>query len=160
MRRTRQRWTVCALLGLGLAALLAAHTWFFKPLSIDWFYARTFARLALHNESAELTRASLATLLRYDRATLDPEGQLAYDTFDYVLSMQLEGEALRQRHPLPGDPAYYAWCVRWHTGTELTPRQVHELGVAEVKRLEARIDDLAHRRGLAERPQQGQSSGS
>ena len=148
MRRARQRWIGAALLGLGLAALLAAHTWFFKPLSIDWFYARTFARLALHNESAELTRASLATLLRYDRDTLDREGQLAYDTFDYVLSLRLEGEALRERRPLPGDAAYYAWCVRWHTGTELTPHQVHELGVAEVERLEARIDDVASRRGL------------
>jgi uncharacterized protein (DUF885 family) len=38
------------LLALLLAgASLAAHTWYFKPLSIDWFYARVFLRLALEN---------------------------------------------------------------------------------------------------------------
>jgi hypothetical protein len=31
------------------SASLAAHTWCFKPLSIDWFYARLFLRLALDN---------------------------------------------------------------------------------------------------------------
>jgi len=39
--------------GLSLLALLAAgaallvHTWYFKPLSIDWFYTRVFLRFAL-----------------------------------------------------------------------------------------------------------------
>jgi len=44
------KWGAGALLALLLAgASLAAHTWYFKPLSIDWFYARVFLRLALEN---------------------------------------------------------------------------------------------------------------
>ena len=44
------KWTGGTLLALLLAgATLAAHTWYFKPLSIDWFYARAFLRLALEN---------------------------------------------------------------------------------------------------------------
>jgi uncharacterized protein (DUF885 family) len=39
-----------ALLGLiAVAAALAAHTWYAKPLSIDWFYTRVFLRFALDN---------------------------------------------------------------------------------------------------------------
>jgi len=44
------KWTGGVLLALALlAGLLAAHTWFFKPISIDWFYARVFLRFALDN---------------------------------------------------------------------------------------------------------------
>jgi hypothetical protein len=44
------KWTGGTLLALLVAgASLAAHTWYFKPLSIDWFYARVFLRLALEN---------------------------------------------------------------------------------------------------------------
>ncbi len=145
-RRTRRRWVGPAPLVLAATALLGVHTWFFKPLRIDGFYARTFAQFALDPQDAALTRASFATLLRYDRGGLDREAQLAYDTLDYVLGMQLEGAELRQRGTPPDDPAYYAWCVRWHTATELTPNQAHELGVAEVERLEADIAAVTNRR--------------
>jgi uncharacterized protein (DUF885 family) len=150
MRPTRTRIIVrTTLLALGVVALLAAHSWIFKPLRIDWFYARTFAQFALHGATPELARASLATLLRYDRGDLDREGRLEYDTLDYVLSMQLEGDAARQLHArrdAPADPAYYAWCVRRHTATELTPNQAHELGVAQVQRLHAQVDAAAQQR--------------
>ena len=36
---------------------------------------------------------------------------------------------------LPDGDGYYRWAVRWHTTTELTPDEVHELGRAEVARL-------------------------
>ena len=32
-----------------LAAALAAHTWYAKPLSVNWFYTRVFAQFALDN---------------------------------------------------------------------------------------------------------------
>mgnify|MGYP003402215634 CR=1 FL=1 len=32
-----------------LAAALGAHTWYAKPLSINWFYTRVFAQFALDN---------------------------------------------------------------------------------------------------------------
>ena len=47
------KWFGLLLLGLLLlSGALAAHTWYFKPLSINWFYARVFLRFAL--DSPEL----------------------------------------------------------------------------------------------------------
>ena len=42
------KWVSVALLGLVLiAGALLAHTWYAKPLSIEWFYARSFLRFVL-----------------------------------------------------------------------------------------------------------------
>jgi uncharacterized protein (DUF885 family) len=44
------KWIGIALLTLLLlAAALAAHTWYAKPLSINWFYTRVFAQFSLDN---------------------------------------------------------------------------------------------------------------
>src|SRR5256885_846598 len=86
-----------AIARLAAATALVVQTWYFKPLRIDWFYGRLFASFALHrpellshmrilpswlefyggdldDESpaearrrAELVRAGLDTLRRYDR---------------------------------------------------------------------------------------------
>lgn len=114
---------------LGAAALLA-HTWYFKPLRIDWFYARVFASFALNkpellsslrilppwadfygralddvspeaqDRAARQLREAHATLLRYDRASLDAEGRLSWDTLEHFLRLQVEGEAWRH-HDFP-----------------------------------------------------------
>jgi len=36
---------------------------------------------------------------------------------------------------LPDGEAYYAWKLRWETSTDLTPEQVHEIGLQEVDRI-------------------------
>ena len=44
------KWAGVAFLGLAAVSLaFGVHTWYAKPLSIDWFYARTFLRFALDN---------------------------------------------------------------------------------------------------------------
>ncbi|MFT3953204.1 MAG: DUF885 domain-containing protein [Piscinibacter sp.] len=40
---------------------------------------------------------------------------------------------------LPDGDAYYAWRLRSETTTELTPQQVHQIGLTEVARLEAEM---------------------
>ena len=48
--RRAVRWLASSLLTLVVAAAaLAAHTWYAKPLSIDWFYTRAFLRYGLDN---------------------------------------------------------------------------------------------------------------
>jgi len=50
---------------------------------------------------------------------------------------------------LPNGAAWYAYRVREHTTTDLTPQQVHELGLAEVARLRGALDNLGRRLGYA-----------
>jgi uncharacterized protein (DUF885 family) len=43
---------------------------------------------------------------------------------------------------LPNGAADYAFHVRWQTTTNLTPQQIHEIGLAEVKRIRAEMDKI------------------
>jgi uncharacterized protein (DUF885 family) len=43
---------------------------------------------------------------------------------------------------LPNGAAAYAFHVRWQTTTNLTPRQIHEIGLAEVKRIRTEMDKV------------------
>ena len=51
---------------------------------------------------------------------------------------------------LPDGDAFYAWAVRQHTTTDMTPEQVHALGLSEVARIEAEMDAILRAEGLAE----------
>ncbi len=114
-----------AILSLGL---LIAHTVWFKPLSINWFYERVFfmfgaqnpemlssmrilpswldwygddlsdSSLAFEDEMRAQMQTDLATLRRYDRNKLDAEGKLSYDMFEYFLAMQEEGDRFRHHN--------------------------------------------------------------
>ena len=41
---------------------------------------------------------------------------------------------------LPDGKAWYAWRVKTETSTDLTPQQIHEMGVSEVKRIRAEME--------------------
>ncbi|MBW8876976.1 MAG: DUF885 domain-containing protein [Acidobacteria bacterium] len=43
---------------------------------------------------------------------------------------------------LPGGAAWYAYAVRRATTTDLTPQQIHEIGLSEVKRIRAEMDKV------------------
>ena len=43
---------------------------------------------------------------------------------------------------LPNGAAAYAYHVRWQTTTNLTPQQIHEIGLSEVKRIRAVMDKV------------------
>ena len=49
---------------------------------------------------------------------------------------------------LPGGPGYYAFLVRQASGTELTPAEVHALGLKEVARLRAAMTQTIGRTGF------------
>ena len=51
----------------------------------------------------------------------------------------------------PNGAAYYAFRVRHETTTDLTPEQIHALGLHEVARIGAAMDSLAVRAGYADR---------
>jgi uncharacterized protein (DUF885 family) len=43
---------------------------------------------------------------------------------------------------LPNGAAAYAFHIRWQTTTNLTPQQIHEIGLSEVKRIRAEMEKL------------------
>ncbi|HWF19251.1 MAG TPA: DUF885 domain-containing protein [Verrucomicrobiae bacterium] len=49
---------------------------------------------------------------------------------------------------LPDGQAWYAFNVRERTTTELTPKQIHELGLSEVKRIRKEMDDVIKESGF------------
>lgn len=60
----------------------------------------------------------------------------------------LEAEYLPKAKPTmaakdwPGGAEYYRWLVRRHTTTELSPDAIHALGLSEVARIRARMQDV------------------
>ncbi len=49
---------------------------------------------------------------------------------------------------LPGGKAYYAYLVRHYTTTDMTPAQVHEMGLKLVKRIHAQMEDVFRQIGF------------
>lgn len=49
---------------------------------------------------------------------------------------------------LPAGPAYYAHAVRVNTTTSMTPQEIHELGLREVKRIQAELRDVMNQAGF------------
>ena len=46
---------------------------------------------------------------------------------------------------VPGGDELYRYWVRFHTGTDLTPEQIHELGLSEVERIRSRLESVTRR---------------
>jgi uncharacterized protein (DUF885 family) len=51
---------------------------------------------------------------------------------------------------LPDGPERYAFRVKESTTTNLTPEEIHELGLAQVKEIEGRMTEVAHQLGFAD----------
>lgn len=51
---------------------------------------------------------------------------------------------------LPDGEAYYAWCIRSHTTTEMTAAQIHDIGLAEVARISGEMDAILRSRDMTE----------
>jgi uncharacterized protein (DUF885 family) len=49
---------------------------------------------------------------------------------------------------LPNGEAWYAYNVKQRTTTDLTPEQIHEIGLSEVKRIRAEMDDVIDSTGF------------
>jgi uncharacterized protein (DUF885 family) len=62
---------------------------------------------------------------------------------DYIVSSYLPAcrESIAAT-ALPKGAEAYAFHVRWQTTTDLTPQQIHEIGLSEVKRIRAEMDKV------------------
>jgi uncharacterized protein (DUF885 family) len=51
-------------------------------------------------------------------------------------------------HKLPDGAAYYAWALNLGTTTNYSAKEVHAVGMAQVKQIQARIDTILHSQGM------------
>jgi uncharacterized protein (DUF885 family) len=87
-----------------------------------------------------------------DRAQLTQQAKQIYDgqlapafqkLHDYVTATYLP--ACRDHiaaTTLPNGSPAYAFHIRWQTTTDLTPQQIHEIGLSEVKRIRSEMDKV------------------
>lgn len=78
-----------------------------------------------------------------------PEYRAWHDLFvaDYLPHCRQSDSA----STLPGGAAWYASRVRAHTTTDLTPDQIHTIGLSEVTRIRTRMDEVAAKAGYPSR---------
>jgi len=69
---------------------------------------------------------------------------------DYFTRLASKAQGNYGAWHLPDGDAYYAWCVRQHTTTDMTPEQIHQLGLTEVARVGAEMDAILKEQGLSE----------
>lgn len=83
------------------------------------------------------------------RDTIDPRNRdlLAWYNADYAPRCRTTPGISAQ----PQGAAYYAWRVKVETTTDMTPDQVHAVGLSEVKRIRAEVDGVARAAGFPSR---------
>lgn len=99
-----------------------------------------------------------ASIPEADRTRLNERAKQIYASLDapafrklhdYIVSTYLP--ACRESiaaSSLPDGATAYAFRVRWYTTTQLTPAQIHEVGLAEVKRLRAEMEKVIQSTGF------------
>ncbi len=100
---------------------------------------KPFTEFSASIPSAEQARLRAAAVAAYDRRVAPAYHRL----YDYFVGTYLP----RTRETigmsaLPDGAAWYALRVRHFTTTSLTPQQIHELGLAEVRRIRAAMDSV------------------
>ncbi|GAA4863383.1 DUF885 domain-containing protein [Luteimonas vadosa] len=93
--------------------------------------------------------AAREELLAAARAAIADKVYPAYrQLIDYYAALLPRTEGNRGVWALPDGDAYYAWSVRQQTTTDMTPAQVHALGLSEVARISAEMDAILRTQGL------------
>lgn len=115
----------------------------------DTRFYEPFARARPSDVSEADWAAMKAEALRLIRDVLTPEYR-AFSTF-YVKEYQPKCAKRVGASFLPGGKDYYAFRARVHTTTNLTPDEIHQIGLSEVSRILARMDTVARKAGYADR---------
>ena len=98
-----------------------------------------------------ISQSAQDALLKRAAASIDGKVYPAYrELIAYFTALQPKATQNLGAWSLPNGDAYYAWCVRSHTTTDMTPAQVHELGLSEVARISAEMDTILREQGLIE----------
>ncbi|MGY6555533.1 MAG: DUF885 domain-containing protein [Wenzhouxiangella sp.] len=69
---------------------------------------------------------------------------------DALESLLPEAESNDGVWRMPQGEAFYRWVLRGHTTTDLGPEEIHQLGLREVERIEAEMDEILCGQGYCE----------
>ncbi|MBA3527310.1 MAG: DUF885 domain-containing protein [Pseudomonadota bacterium] len=77
----------------------------------------------------------------------------SYRSFEQLYEKQLASKCRQSvgASALPQGKEYYAYLVRDYTTTDMTPEQIHQLGLSEVARIRAEMETVAKTAGFASR---------
>lgn len=101
--------------------------------------------------AAELSAEEQAALLARAARSIEASVYPAYRSMiAHFTALQKKTAASHGAWSLPDGDAWYAHLVRRHTTTTMTPQQVHDVGLAEVARIAAQMDEILKGQGLAE----------
>lgn len=120
------------------------------PASENMLYTSLQEKLAKLGTD-KLDQAAQNELLKKAQASIDGKVYPAYrDLIAYFTTLQPKATENRGAWSLPDGDAYYAWCVRSHTTTDMTPAEIHALGLSEVARISGEMDAILRDQGLSE----------
>lgn len=110
----------------------------------------TLTRLAKLVENGTITQERSDELLERARVTLTETTGPAYQRIiDWMTQDRLNSdEVARGVSALPNGEAYYAYRLAQMTTTELTADEIHNLGLSEVARIRAEMDELKNTTGF------------
>lgn len=101
--------------------------------------------------AGELGDADRTALLASVETTVQDQVYPAYGKFiAYYDTLLAKTTGNHGVWSLPDGEAFYAWSARQHTSTDMTPAQIHQLGLDEVARIEAQMHEILVGQGLSE----------
>jgi uncharacterized protein (DUF885 family) len=97
-----------------------------------------------------ITTEDRERLLREGREAVATSIVASYDKFRKFLQDEYMPAAFEEvgAWQIPDGEKYYALLARLHTTTDLTPDQIHELGLSEVKRIRAEMEKVKEQAGF------------
>ncbi|MEO7564630.1 MAG: DUF885 domain-containing protein [Sphingomicrobium sp.] len=121
-------------------------------IAADASKSRFYAPFAA-NRPASISAADWAAMQTRARdlitATINPSYQAFADSYQRDIKNKCRTDVAITA--LPDGKAYYDYLVRFHTTTDMTPEQIHALGLKEVARIRGEMDSVARKAGFASR---------
>lgn len=109
----------------------------------------TFAEKLGKVSPDEIGAAKKAELLAAAAKAIEDSVYPAYHSMiGHFTGLQVRTKASNGAWSLADGDAYYAYLVRLHTTTAMTPQQVHDIGLAQVARVGSEMDALLREQGL------------
>ena len=121
------------------------------PAAENMLYTSYKEKLGKLDGAKAISQSAQDDLLKRAAASIDGKVYPAYrELIAYFTALQPKATENLGAWSLPDGDAYYAWAVRSHTTTDMTPAQVHDLGLSEVARISGEMDAILREQGLTD----------